>query len=117
MDSFEGKAAVVTGGGSGIGRGICLALAEAGARVAVADIDGDRAAQVASEVETMGARGLALPTDVTQAASVEALKDCISNVMVGEVRGKIEFTPLEAIWTNRKKVDINLYKLAEILSI
>jgi len=51
------------------------------------------------------------------AASVEALKDCISNVMVGEVRGKIEFTPLEAIWTNRKKVDINLYKLAEILSI
>ncbi|MFQ6044209.1 MAG: 6-phosphofructokinase [Candidatus Poribacteria bacterium] len=51
------------------------------------------------------------------AAAVEALKDGISNVMVGEVHGKLEFTPLETIWTHKKEVDINLCKLAKMLSI
>ena len=49
--------------------------------------------------------------------AVEALKDGISNVMVGEVHSKVEFTPLETIWTHKKEVDMNLYKLAEMLSI
>ncbi len=44
MDIFEGKVGLVTGGGSGIGRGICLALADVGANLIVADIDLDNAA-------------------------------------------------------------------------
>jgi 6-phosphofructokinase 1 len=51
------------------------------------------------------------------AAAVEALKNGLSNVMVGEICGKLEFTPLEAIWTNKKEVDICLYRLAEMISI
>jgi 6-phosphofructokinase 1 len=51
------------------------------------------------------------------AAAVELLKDGVSNVMVGEVHGKIESTPLEAIWTHKDEVDISLCKLAEMLSI
>lgn len=51
------------------------------------------------------------------AAAVEALKDGISNVMVGEVHGKPEFTQLETIWTHKKGVDMNLCRLAEMLSI
>ena len=51
------------------------------------------------------------------AAAVKALKEGISNVMVGEVHGEVELIPLETIWTHRKEVDMNLYKLAEMLSI
>ena len=62
IDRFglEGKAALVVGGGYGIGRETSLLLAEAGARVAVADVDGDRAAHVAEEVN-----GVAVVGDVT----------------------------------------------------
>ena len=51
------------------------------------------------------------------AAAVQALKDGTSNVMAGEVHGKIEFTQLENIWTHKKGVDMNLHRLAEMLSI
>lgn len=51
------------------------------------------------------------------AAAVKALKEGISNVMVGGVHGEVEFTPLETIWTQRKEMDTSLYKLAEMLSI
>lgn len=51
------------------------------------------------------------------AAAVEALRDGISNAMAGEVNGKVNFTKLEAIWASRKKADMELYKLAEMLAI
>ncbi len=50
-------------------------------------------------------------------AAVESLKDGISNVMIGEVNNQIKLTELEAIWSNKKDVDHNLCRLAEILSI
>ena len=56
MDSFEGKVGLVTGGGSGIGRGICLALTDVGANLIVADIDLDNAARVVEEVTGKGVR-------------------------------------------------------------
>ena len=71
MASNEGKVAVVTGGGSGIGRAAALALLGAGWRVAVAG----RRADALQETITMGgaaARGLAVQMDVTDPASVEA---------------------------------------------
>lgn len=51
------------------------------------------------------------------AAAVESLINGTENVMVGEVHNKINLTPLETIWTNKKEIDMNLYRLAEILSI
>jgi NAD(P)-dependent dehydrogenase (short-subunit alcohol dehydrogenase family) len=69
-----GKAAVVTGGGSGIGRGIALALARAGASVGVADIMLDNARAIAAEIEAAGGTAVALRCDVTDRASVIAMK-------------------------------------------
>lgn len=66
-----GKIALVTGGGRGIGRGICLVLASKGANVIVADIIMANAQSVASEVADLGRRCLALHLDVTSLESVD----------------------------------------------
>jgi NAD(P)-dependent dehydrogenase (short-subunit alcohol dehydrogenase family) len=67
MGLLDGHRAFVTGGGSGIGRATCRRMAEEGARVAVVDIDGDRAETVAKEID-----GVALTADVTDYAQLEA---------------------------------------------
>ena len=68
---LEGKVAVVTGGGQGIGRGIVHCLAEEGADVAIIDINEDNAGKVAGEVSDMGRQSQAVKADVTNSAQVE----------------------------------------------
>ncbi|MCS5722172.1 SDR family NAD(P)-dependent oxidoreductase [Herbiconiux sp. CPCC 203407] len=68
MRGFEGEVAVVTGGGSGIGRAIAAELVRAGARVAVADIDADAAERAARELGVE-----AFQVDVSSTSSVQAL--------------------------------------------
>jgi len=70
-----GKVAVVTGGASGIGRAIGLALAEKGAHVVVADMEEARARAVAEEIGTRGVRALAVACDVSNEAEVEQLAE------------------------------------------
>jgi NAD(P)-dependent dehydrogenase (short-subunit alcohol dehydrogenase family) len=70
MDRLEGKRAIVTGAGAGIGRSIALRFAEEGARVAVADVDEEAAKRVASEID---GEALACRTNVARAGEVEAL--------------------------------------------
>jgi len=74
---LEGKVALVTGGGQGIGRALSLGLAEAGADVALAQRTVSRAEAVAAEIESLGRRALPLHVDVTQKASVEAMIETI----------------------------------------
>ncbi|MEW6749740.1 MAG: SDR family oxidoreductase [Candidatus Latescibacterota bacterium] len=71
--SLEGRRALVTGAGRGIGRVLARALAEAGARVAVTDIDGAAAGDAAEELGSAGARALALRTDVTNPQQVDEM--------------------------------------------
>jgi NAD(P)-dependent dehydrogenase (short-subunit alcohol dehydrogenase family) len=73
MSEFGGKAALVTGGGSGIGRASALAFAERGAAVTVVDINGDHAAETAKLVEAAGGQARWVECDVTSAADVEAM--------------------------------------------
>jgi meso-butanediol dehydrogenase / (S,S)-butanediol dehydrogenase / diacetyl reductase len=70
---LAGKVAVVTGGGSGIGRGIVLALAREGADVAIPDIQVLNAEKVAEEVKGLGRKSLAMKTDVTSSADVRGM--------------------------------------------
>jgi len=69
---LEGRAIVVTGAGGGMGRGIALAIAEAGGRVVAGDLGREGVAETARQVEAAGGRALAVVLDVTDAASTEA---------------------------------------------
>ncbi len=70
-----GKTAVVTGGGSGIGRAIARALAAAGCNVGVADVEREAAERAAVELEREGVVARAYEVDVTSDAGVEALAE------------------------------------------
>ena len=75
MEQLEGKVAVVTGGGSGIGEGIATACADAGMRVVIADIEADQAERVANALRETGAEAIAVQTDVTDPDALDALAD------------------------------------------
>ena len=69
----QDKAAIITGGGGGIGRSVALALAAEGVAVTVADIDPDAASRVANEVTVAGGRSLAVTVDVTARTDAEQM--------------------------------------------
>jgi NAD(P)-dependent dehydrogenase (short-subunit alcohol dehydrogenase family) len=70
---LEGKAALITGAGGGIGRAAALAFAREGARVAVADISADLAEETVGLVNKAGGQAVSLSGDVTEPAVVAAL--------------------------------------------
>ena len=72
MGRFDGQAAWVTGGGSGIGRALALELARQGADVAVSGRRRERLAEVATEIRALGRRALVAPCDVTDEGAVAA---------------------------------------------
>lgn len=71
--NLNGQVALVTGGGQGVGRAICLELAREGARVVVNDLFPERAQAVAQEITAAGGAALAAPADITQAQQVQAM--------------------------------------------
>jgi NAD(P)-dependent dehydrogenase (short-subunit alcohol dehydrogenase family) len=75
MKTLQDKTAVITGAGSGIGRSIAQALAEAGANVVVADIQHETALAVAAEAMSCGVRAIAVKCDVSQRESVASLAE------------------------------------------
>ena len=72
---IEGKVALVTGGGRGLGKAMCLALAREGADIALTDLQGADA--TAKEVEALGQKAMAFTADVTKEAEVRDMVDRI----------------------------------------
>ena len=118
MRTLDGRAAVVTGAGTGLGRVFAKALAAEGARVLVADIDERQAREAAAEIAESGGTSAAAAFDQSDPTSVEAMRDA-AHEAIGPVdilvnnaslfstlrrQSALEITPEE--W--RKVVDVNL---------
>lgn len=73
MGTFDGKVAIVTGGGNGIGRACALQLGAGGASVVVADLRSDDAAAVASELTSAGVAAAPVACDVSREGDVESM--------------------------------------------
>jgi NADP-dependent 3-hydroxy acid dehydrogenase YdfG len=73
MEQLEGRVAVVTGAANGIGRALASTLAAEKMNVVLADIEGDTVERAASEIAGGGAQVLAVPTDVSDPASMDRL--------------------------------------------
>ena len=80
---FEGKVALVTGGGSGIGRAASLRLAAEGAAVVVADLDEASAQRTAAEIEQAGGRALAIRVDIASEPDNDAMFEAATRVFGG----------------------------------
>jgi len=112
---LEGKVAVVTGSGRGIGRAIALALGSEGASLALVARDADALRRVAGEARGLGADAEAFPCDVTSEAEVEGLRkgvverfgrvDIVVNNAGINIRKPISEFPTEE-W--RRVIDTNL---------
>jgi meso-butanediol dehydrogenase/(S,S)-butanediol dehydrogenase/diacetyl reductase len=98
------SAAVVTGAGRGIGRGIALRLARDGHAVAVNDVNKAGAEAVAAEIDAAGGRAIATPADVTDRDAVFAMVDraaaelgsvdvMVANAGIAQVKTLLELTP------------------------
>jgi len=130
---MAGKAAIVTGGGSGIGAATCRRLAQAGAEVFVADIDAEAAQKVALEISADGFAAHDLAVDVTSPEAVEAMVDhvvarcgalhyAVNNAGSHGRRADTASYPLDQ-W--RKVLDVNLdavfycmkYEIASMLKL
>ncbi len=85
MFRLDGKAALVTGAGSGIGREIALLFAQQGATVALGDIDEAAAGRVAGEIEGIGGRAFPVRLDVTDRASARG-----AVAIVAERQGRLD---------------------------
>jgi 3-oxoacyl-[acyl-carrier protein] reductase len=75
MGKLDGRVAIVTGGGNGIGIHYCKAIAGEGSAVVVAELDGKAAVRVADEICEDGGKALAVQTDVSDSKSVQNMID------------------------------------------
>ncbi|MEP6893754.1 MAG: glucose 1-dehydrogenase [Gaiellaceae bacterium] len=73
--SLAGRVATVTGGGSGLGQAMAVGLAQAGASVAVLDVNDEGAAETAAAIESGGGTAAAFHCDVTDSAAVDRIAD------------------------------------------
>ena len=90
MNQFENGVAVVTGGASGLGKAFAEEAARRGMRVVIADVEARTMDGVVGDLRARGAVAIGVQTDVTDAASVEALADRVTH----------DFGPVNLLFNN-----------------
>ena len=109
MERLKGKAALITGGGTGIGRAIALRFAAEGARVVIAQRNAEALDATVAEIEAAGGWARAVPTDITQTDQVLALVD-----QAIEVTGRVDILVNNAGRTGRAgaflDVDLDVWR-------
>jgi len=115
MSRFDGRVAVVTGGGRGMGRAVSLRLGREGARVVVAELVPEHGEEVAREIVAAGGHAAAVPTDVSHLGAIEHLFNTtekrfggcdilVNNAGIGVARKTVEYT--EADWDRQMAVNV-----------
>lgn len=94
MGILQGKVAIITGAGQGIGRGIALAFVKEGAAVAIAEINPQTAASTASEIRKLGGKALDVTCDVGNREQVRKMVDLTVN----------EFGPVDILVNNAQAI-------------
>ena len=116
--SLEGKTAIVTGAAQGIGRAIAECLAQAGADIAVADLDPGRSVETVASVEKLGRRALNLKVNVADTNDTKTMVEQVLktwgkvDILVNNA-GVYEWSPIESFTEDQfhKHFDINVLGL------
>lgn len=104
MDALQGRVAVVTGAASGIGRAVAERLVDEGMKVALADIEEDRLAEVTASLSDRGGEVIGVPTDVRHEEAIQALADATIDAfgavhVVHNNAGVVTSAPLDQLTT------------------
>jgi NAD(P)-dependent dehydrogenase (short-subunit alcohol dehydrogenase family) len=112
-DELLGKSAIVTGGGSGIGRALCIGLAKEGATVTVCDVDGTAASETAAAIAGLGAHATPFEVDVSRADQVDAM---VNRVLAD--RGTIDILVNAAgIWPRHPFLEVSEDEWRRVLDV
>ncbi|MDP2726897.1 MAG: SDR family NAD(P)-dependent oxidoreductase, partial [Dehalococcoidia bacterium] len=82
MGRLDGKVAIVTGSGRGIGRAVAMTFAREGAKVVIAELDLEPAEEVASDIKSAGGMAIAVSTDVSNRESVKKMVEAALKTFV-----------------------------------
>ncbi|GAG14783.1 unnamed protein product, partial [marine sediment metagenome] len=116
--SLKGKVAIVTGGGTGLGKAICLTFAKAGADIAIAARRLEPLEEVCAQIKELGRNALAISTDITDSAQVDDMVERVIaefgkvDILVnnagaaGEGRGKSPIEITDEEWHRGLDVDV-----------
>jgi NAD(P)-dependent dehydrogenase (short-subunit alcohol dehydrogenase family) len=103
MGKLEGKVAIVTGAGRGIGKGIALAFAKEGAKLVIAEMNGKTCKEVAEEIRQLGNEALGVVCNVGDAEQVKRMVDeAVTNfgsvdILVNNAQGFVQRVPVEEV--------------------